>query len=65
MARLLSRLTVVAGAAGAASRYIKKNPDKVNRWAEKAGHFVDRRTKGKYHNQITGAVKKVRSATTK
>jgi hypothetical protein len=64
MARLLRKLTVVAGAAGAASQYAKKHPDQVNRWAEKAGTFIDKRTKGKYRKQISGAVQKVRSATT-
>jgi hypothetical protein len=63
MARLLRKLTVVAGAAGVAGRYAKNHPDKVNNWAEKAGRFIDQRTKGKYHNKITGAVQKVHSAT--
>jgi hypothetical protein len=65
MARLLRKLTVVAGAAGAATQYVKKNPEKINRWAEKAGQFIDTRTKGKYHNKIEGAIKKVHTATTK
>jgi hypothetical protein len=64
MARLLRKLTVVAGVASAAGRYVKNNPDKINRWAENTGRFIDKRTKGKYHKQIHGAVKKVRSATT-
>jgi len=63
MARLLRKLTVVAGAASAARTYVKNHPDKVNRWAEQAGKFLDKRTKGKYHSKIKGAVKKVRSAT--
>ena len=61
--RLFRRLTVVAGAAGAATQYVKKHPDKVNRWAEKAGQFIDKRTKGKYHGQIDNAVHKVHNAT--
>jgi hypothetical protein len=65
MARLLRKLTVVAGAAGVAGRYAKNHPDKVNNWAEKAGEFIDKRTKGKYHNKITDAVQKVHSATAK
>lgn len=64
MARMFRKLTVVAGAAGAVSQYVKKHPDKVNRWAEKAGSFVDARTKGKYHNKIEGAIRKVHSVTT-
>jgi MT0933-like antitoxin protein len=63
MARLLRRLTGVAGAAEAARRYVKKNPEKVNRMAEKAATFIDKRTKGRYHGQINEAVRKVRSAT--
>lgn len=65
MARLLRKLTFVAGAAGAATQYAKKHPDKINKWAEQAGQFIDKRTKGKYHHQITGAVQKVQSATGK
>jgi hypothetical protein len=61
--RLFRRLTVVAGAAGAATQYVKKHPDKINRWAEQAGHFIDKRTKGKYHGRIEGAIKKVHTAT--
>jgi hypothetical protein len=63
MARLLRKLTVVAGAASAARTYAKEHPDKVNRWAEQAGKFIDKRTKGKFRSQIKGAVKKVRSVT--
>jgi hypothetical protein len=60
---LLRRLTVLATAAGAAQQYIKRNPEKVNRMAAKAGQFVDKRTKGKYHSQIDGVVRKVRQTT--
>jgi len=60
---LLKRLTALAGTAAAARSYIRKNPEKVNRMADKAGQFIDKRTKGKYHNQIGNAVNKVRTAT--
>ncbi|MGH3995135.1 MAG: antitoxin [Pseudonocardiaceae bacterium] len=60
---LLRKLTVLAGAAEAARRYARNNPDKVNRWADKAGQFVDKRTKGKYHKKIDNAVRKVHSST--
>lgn len=63
MARMLRKLGVVAGAVGAARQYAKKHPDKVGRWAQKAGTFLDRRTKGKYHNKIDSAVRKAQSAT--
>lgn len=64
MARMLRRLTVIATAAGAARQYAKAHPDKVNKWAAQAGLFLDRRTKGRYHDRITTAVDKIRSATT-
>ncbi|MGQ0841883.1 antitoxin [Actinokineospora sp.] len=60
---LLKKLTVLAGAAAAAQKYAKKNPEKVNQLATKAGKFVDQQTKGKYHSQIDGALRKVRTAT--
>jgi hypothetical protein len=61
MARLFRKLTVLAGAAAAARNYARKNPEKVARMAENAGRFVDRKTHGKYHTQIQGAVRKVRN----
>ncbi|HEU5475348.1 MAG TPA: antitoxin [Actinophytocola sp.] len=65
MAKLLRKLTVVAGAAGAARQYVKKNPDKVNRVAEQAGRFINKRTKGKYHGKVDDAIRKVQTATDK
>lgn len=59
---LIRRLTVLAGAAEAARRYARKNPDKVNEFADRAARLVDQRTKGRYHSQIDGAVRKVRQA---
>jgi hypothetical protein len=59
MAKLFRKLTVLAGAAEAARRYAKKNPEKVGRMAQNAGRFVDKQTKGKYHKQIQNAVQKV------
>ena len=49
---LLKKLTVLAGAAGAARAYAKKNPEKVNQAVGKAAKFVDDKTKGKYHDKI-------------
>ncbi|PPK64055.1 antitoxin [Actinokineospora auranticolor] len=60
---LLKKLTALAGAAAAATKYAKKNPEKVNRMAAKAGHFVDQKTKGKYSRQINNAVRRVNTAT--
>lgn len=60
---LLRKLTVLAGAAEAARRYAKNNPDKVNRLAERAGALIDRGTKGRFHTKIDGAVRQVRKST--
>jgi hypothetical protein len=60
---LIRRLTVLAGAVEAARRYARKNPDKISKVADQAGRFVDKRTKGKYHHKIDGAVRKVHEAT--
>jgi hypothetical protein len=64
MAKLFRKVAVLAGAAEAARRYAKKNPEKVSRMAENAGRFVDERTKGKYHSKIQNAVRKVQTQTT-
>jgi hypothetical protein len=60
---ILRKLTVLAGAAEAARRYARSHPDQVNKWAEKAGEFVDKQTRGKYHKKIDEAVRKVHSST--
>lgn len=60
---LLRKLTALAGTAAAARTYIRRNPDKVNNMAAKAGAFVDKRTKGRYHGRIDNALLKVRDAT--
>ncbi|WP_018685751.1 antitoxin [Actinokineospora enzanensis] len=60
---MLKKLTALAGAAAAAAKYARKNPEKVNRMAAKAGQFVDQKTKGRYNRQITSAVRKVHTAT--
>jgi hypothetical protein len=59
----LRKAAVLAGAAGAVSAYAKKNPEKVREVVGKAAKFVDDRTKGKYHEQIAGAVRKVNTVT--
>ncbi|MGH3883656.1 MAG: antitoxin [Pseudonocardiaceae bacterium] len=63
MLRRIGKLLALAGIAQAAVRYAKSNPDQVNKIADQAGRFVDERTKGKYHSQIDGAVRKVHDAT--
>ena len=62
---LLRRLTAIAGTAAAARSYVRKHPDKVNKAAAKAGQFIDKRTKGKYHHQIDNAVRKVHTMTSR
>jgi hypothetical protein len=62
MFRRLGKLVALAGIAQAACRYAKNNPEQVHKLADQAGRFVDERTKGKYHNQIDGAVRKVQDA---
>jgi hypothetical protein len=63
MLRRLGKLVALAGIAQAAWQYAKSNPGQVNKIADQAGRFVDERTKGKYHSQIDGAVRKVHDAT--
>lgn len=55
----MRRFTAVAGAVEAARRYVKNNPDKVREHTRKAGAFVDKKTKGKYHDKIDNVVRKV------
>ncbi|MEC3976462.1 antitoxin [Amycolatopsis sp. H20-H5] len=59
----LRKLTALAGVAGAARAYARKNPEKVGQAVDKAARFVDQQTKGKYHTKIDGAVRKVDDAT--
>ncbi len=42
-----------------AQRYARQNPDKVGRFTDKAARFADKRTHGKYRQQIDNAVRKV------
>jgi len=60
---MIRRIAALASTAAAARAYAKRNPDKVNRMAGKAGAFLDKQTKGKYRNQIDGAMRKVRTFT--
>lgn len=59
---LFRRLAVLAGAAEAARRYARKNPDKAGQYLDQAASFVDKQTKGKYSEQIRGAADKARDA---
>ena len=59
----LGKLVALAGIAEAARRYAMNNPDAVSKIAGQAGNLVDQCTKGKYHSQIDGAVRKIQEAT--
>ena len=48
-----------------AQSYAQRNPDKVAKYADKAGSFVNKRTKGKYAGQIDGALSKLDAFTGK
>lgn len=62
MAGLFKKLGALAGAAEAARRYAKKNPDKAGKFVDQAAQFVDKQTKGKYSGQIQGAAQKAKGA---
>ncbi|RZT89167.1 antitoxin protein of toxin-antitoxin system [Pseudonocardia sediminis] len=57
---LFRRLTALAGAAEAARRYARSHPDQAGKALDKAAQFVDKQTKGKYTNQISGAARKAK-----
>ncbi|MEK6443312.1 antitoxin [Pseudonocardia sp. T1-2H] len=57
---MMRKLTALAGAAEAARRYAKKNPDKAGKILDQAAQFVDKQTKGKYSGQISSATRKVK-----
>jgi hypothetical protein len=63
MLRKLGALVVLAGAVEVARRYTKANPAVVGKLADQAGQLVDQCTKGKYSDQIRGAVGKVQDVT--
>ena len=60
---LMRRVATLGAAVAAARRYARQNPDKVNRYADQAAAFVDRKTQGKYRKQIDSALRQVRKET--
>ncbi|MFR9805784.1 antitoxin [Pseudonocardia sp. RS010] len=60
MAGLIRKLGALAGAAEAARRYARKNPDQAGRFVDQAAQFVDKQTKGKYSGQIQGVAQKAK-----
>ncbi|TCK27738.1 antitoxin [Pseudonocardia endophytica] len=57
---LFRKLTVLVGAAEAARRYARSHPDQAGRYLDQAAQFVDKQTKGRYTNQISGATRKAK-----
>jgi hypothetical protein len=51
---------VLATAAEAARRYARSNPDKAGKYLDQAAAFIDKQTKGKYSEKITGAARSVK-----
>jgi MT0933-like antitoxin protein len=63
MLGILGRLIALAGVVEAARRFAKNNPALVGKIVGQTGHLVDQLTKGKFSNQIDGAVRKVQDTT--
>lgn len=61
--RLLRKVAALGAAVAAARSYARQNPEKVNRYADQAAAFVDRKTGGKYRKHIDGAIRQVRKET--
>ncbi len=51
---MIRKLAVLAGAAEAARRYAKNNPEQASKYLDQAAGFVDKQTKGRYSGQISG-----------
>jgi dienelactone hydrolase len=60
---LMRRVATLGAAVAAVRRYARQNPEKVNRYADQAASWVDRRTHGRYRRQIDAAVRQVRKET--
>lgn len=59
---MFKKLAALAGAAEAARRFARKNPDKAGKLVDQAARFVDNQTKGRYRGQIDGVVRKAKGA---
>ena len=60
---LVRRLATVGAAVAAARSYARQNPEKVNRYADKAAEFVNQRTNGKYRKHVDTALRQIRKET--
>ena len=52
---LMRRVAAVGAAVAAARQYAREHPEQVNRYADRAASFVDRRTRGRYRRQLDAA----------
>ena len=59
---MMRKLVVLAGAAEAARRYAKNNPEQASKYLDQAADFIDKQTKGRYSGQISGVKQKAKSA---
>lgn len=55
----LRKLLVLAGLVEGARRFAKANPEAAAKIAVQVAGLVDKLTKGKFHNQIDGVVRKL------
>ena len=60
---LMRRVAALGAAVAAARRYARQNPEKVNRYADQAAGYVDRRTNGRFSRQLDAALRQVRKET--
>lgn len=60
---LMRRAATLGAVVAAARRYARQNPETVNRYADQAAAFVDRKTQGKYRKQIDSALRQIRKET--
>ncbi len=60
---LMRRVAMLGAVVAAARSYARQNPDKVNRYADRAAGFVNSKTGGKYRRQVDGALRQVRKET--
>ena len=61
---LMRRVATLGAVIAAVRSYARQNPEKVNRYADRAAEFVNTKTAGKYRRQVEGALRQVRKETT-
>ena len=60
---MMRRVAALGAAVAAARKYARQHPEKVNRYADQAASYIDRRTHGRYRRQIDAALTQVRKET--